>query len=160
MDTAASHINGAPLLPDHPPPMTPAHLHRLVGSAGGHHHLPHKGRDAISLSEDPLLDPAAAANGPFACILPSRKYDGDYAGERVEWLEDGTTVRTPDSPEIHLKGPVREGRFIPQMQREYIERHLLGEMRDVTADGLAAAVEPSSAGTYNGGHGQHEATGV
>ncbi|GAV08538.1 hypothetical protein RvY_18212 [Ramazzottius varieornatus] len=53
-----------------------------------------------SLSQDPLLAPNAVG-GPFQVILPSRKYDDDYPGERVQWLPNGQTVQpVEDAPSM------------------------------------------------------------
>jgi hypothetical protein len=101
-----------------------------------------------TLSNDPLLA-APATGGPFYTILPSRKYEGDYDGERVEWLESGQKVHPIEEQEAIDESRngkvVREGRFVPRMQQEFIDRHKLGELRhDDPGSGKADASSSNS----------------
>ncbi|XP_055358022.1 uncharacterized protein LOC129602873 [Paramacrobiotus metropolitanus] len=98
------------------------------------------------LSRDPL---ARLHRGPFAHMIPSRKYEGDYEGERVNFddefldngLQDGVEYGST-STKTHLPGPDQNSSmnnlFSPQMSPEYVEQHKLGYMRDFEEmDGLA-----------------------
>ncbi|XP_055347396.1 uncharacterized protein LOC129594658 [Paramacrobiotus metropolitanus] len=85
------------------------------------------------LSSDPLTH---LQQEPFAHIMPSQKYEGDYEGERLGSDSEFINNEKPLNLERKTCLPGGEGNatpdnvFEPHMSAEYVAQHKVGYMRD------------------------------